>query len=325
MKRNLSFYENLVIQTQMNYEHYYRAYAQGGTPYELAGPSPLSYDEQISLFAAKVQEADCIVVGGASGLSAAGGGDFYYGDTPSFREHFGKFADKYGIKGAFDGSFRRWESPEEKWAFLATFLNTTLTAPIREPYRDLDAILRDEDFFVITTNQDTQFVKLYPEDTVAEIQGDHRFFQCSRCCTDDVWDAIEPVKQMMAAMGEGTAIPAELIPRCPHCGAEAFPWVRGYGNFLEGERYQAEYEKASRYILDNSEKKMLFIELGVGRLTPMFIQEPFWNLTASMPDAFYLAVNDKHDFLPKQLADKGSVIVGDIAHVLKDVRNRMGR
>lgn len=200
-----------------------------------------------------------------------------------------------------------------------------MTAPIREPYRDLDAILRDEDFFVITTNQDTQFVKLYSEDMVAEIQGDHRFFQCSRCCTDDIWDAIEPVKQMMAAMGEGTAIPAELIPRCPHCGAEAFPWVRGYGNFLEGERYQAEYEKASRYILDSSEKKMLFIELGVGRLTPMFIQEPFWNLTASMPDAFYLAVNDRHDFLPKQLADKGSVIVGDIAQVLKDVRNRMGR
>ena len=68
---------------------------------------------------------------------------------------------------------------------------------------------------------------------------------------------------------------------------------------------------------------MLFIELGVGRLTPMFIQEPFWSLTAGMPDAFYLAVNDKHDFLPKQLADKGSVIVADIARVLKDVRTRM--
>lgn len=323
MKRNLSFYEDLVIRTQMNYERYYGAYAQGGTPYELAGPLPLSYDEQIDLFARKVREADCIVVGGASGLSAAGGGDFYYGDTPSFREHFGKFAEKYSIKGAFDGSFRRWESPEEKWAFLATFLNTTLTAPIREPYRDLDAILRGKDFFVITTNQDTQFVKLYPEDKVAEIQGDHRFFQCSRCCTDDIWDAVEPVKQMMEAMGEGTSIPTELVPRCPHCGAEAFAWVRGYGNFLEGERYQTEYEKASRYILDNSEKKMLLIELGVGRLTPMFIQEPFWNLTAGMPDAFYLAVNDKHDFLPKQLVDKGSVIVADIAHVLKDVRARM--
>lgn len=324
MKRSITPYESLVIQTQMNYERYYGAYAQGGTPYELAGPSPLSYEEQIDLFARNVREADCILVGGASGLSAAGGGDFYYGDTPSFRKHFGKFAERYGIKGAFDGSFRRWESPEERWAFLATFLNATQTAPIREPYRDLDAILKDKDFFILTTNQDTQFVKIYPESKVAEIQGDHRFFQCSRCCTDKVWDAVEPVKQMMEAMGEGTAIPTELVPRCPHCGAEAFPWVRGYGNFLEGEKYQAEYQKVSTWLDQNGARKLLLIELGVGRLTPMFIQEPFWNLTASLPNAYYLAVNDKHDFLPKQLADKGSVIVADIARVLKDVRASMG-
>ena len=34
-------------------------------------------------------------------------------------------------------------------------------------------------------------------------------------------------------------VPDELIPRCPHCGAEMFPWVRGYGNFLQGEYYGA--------------------------------------------------------------------------------------
>ena len=84
----------------------------------------------------------------------------------------------------------------------------------------------------MTTNQDTQFVKLYPEEKVSEIQGDHRFFQCSRCCQDDTWDAVEPVNDMIRVMGEGTSVPAEMIPRCPHCGAEAFPWVRGYGNFL---------------------------------------------------------------------------------------------
>ena len=39
-------------------------------------------------------------------------------------------------------------------------------------------------------------------------------------------------------MGEGTMVPDELIPRCPHCGAEMFPWVRGYGNFLQGKKYE---------------------------------------------------------------------------------------
>lgn len=319
----MSFYENLVVQTQMNFQYYQGVYARGGTPFELAGPSPLTYDEQIDLFASKVREAECIVVGGASGLSAAGGGDFYYDDNESYRRYFGPFAEKHHFKGAFAGMMHRWDSDNERWGYLATFLHTTQTAPVREPYRDLAAILDGRDFFVVTTNQDTQFVKVYPESIVAEIQGDHRFFQCARCCTDDTWDAVEPVARMIEAMGAGTEVPDELIPRCPHCGGEASAWVRGYGNFLEGSKYHEEYSKISEYLQKNMRRKMLFIELGVGRITPMFIQEPFWHLTAGLDDAFYLAVNNKTDFLPKEIKEKGSVIVADIAQVLRDVRARM--
>ena len=32
----MSFYEDLVMQTQMNYSKYYHVYASGGTPYQLA-------------------------------------------------------------------------------------------------------------------------------------------------------------------------------------------------------------------------------------------------------------------------------------------------
>ena len=78
---------------------------------------------------------------------------------------------------------------------------------------------------------------------MAQIQGDHRFFQCSRQCCDRTWDAIKPVEKMIEAMGDGTSIPEELIPRCPVCGEEAFPWVRGYGNFLQGRKYDEQYQK----------------------------------------------------------------------------------
>ena len=128
---------------------------------------------------------------------------------------------------------------------------------------------------------------------------------------------------MMDAMGDGTKIPTELIPRCPHCGGEAFPWVRGYGNFLQGAKYEEQYEKISRYVLEHKDSKILFLELGVGRLTPMFIQEPFWNLTLSFPHARYIAINDKYNFLPKQLEDRGMAIVADIAQVLRDARDTM--
>ena len=110
---------------------------------------------------------------------------------------------------------------------------------------------------------------------------------------------------------------------CPHCGGEAFPWVRGYGNFLQGKKYDEQYEKISHYVLEHKEKKILSLEFGVGRITPMFIQETFRNLTLSFPRARYIAVNDKYNFLPKQLEDKGVVIVDDIAKVLRDAKETM--
>lgn len=319
----MSFYENIVMETQMNYSMYYSLYASGRTAVRLSEKPSLPYDEQIKLFAHKVREADCIVVGGASGLSAAGGGDFYYEDNASYRKYFGKFAEKYGFKGAFDGSFHRFDTREEFWGYMATFLHTTQTAPVRKPYVVLDSILKGKDFYILTTNQDTQFLRLYPESKVAEIQGDHRFFQCRNCCSDITWDAVKPVEEMITAMGEGTSVPTELIPHCPHCGAEAFPWVRGYGNFLQGRKYNEEYQKISDYILSHKDSKILFIELGVGRMTPMFIQEPFWELTANLKDAYYIAVNKDYQFLPEKIENRGMAIKNDIALVLEDVAKNM--
>lgn len=97
---------------------------------------------------------------------------------------------------------------------------------------------------------------------------------------------------MNEAIDENLEIPTELIPRCPKCGAEMEPWVRGY-TFLEGKKYRDEYEKVNEFIDTHKKEKMLFLELGVGRMTPMFIQEPFWNLTYQLPDAYYISINPK--------------------------------
>lgn len=315
----MSFYEDLVMQSQMNYSRYYNVYASGSTPYELSTKKQqMPYDDKVAALVKEIQEADTVIIGGASGLSAAGGGDFYYEASDSYKEYFGKFYDTYGFNGAFAGMHYRWPTREAYWGYLATFLNTTQTASIRKPYIDLDTLLQDKEFFVITTNQDTQFIKIYEENKVSQIQGDHRFFQCARCCTDDIWDSVEPVSQMIEAMGDDLVIPTELIPRCPHCGGEAFPWVRGYGNFLQGTSYDEEYEKAAQYVLENKDKKVLFLELGVGRMTPMFIQEPFWNLTWQLPNARYIGINNMYDLLPKVIEDKGFTILEDISKVLSD-------
>lgn len=169
----------------------------------------------------------------------------------------------------------------------------------------------------MTTNQDFQFTRVVPEEKLSAIQGDSRYYQCSRRCHDHIYYNKELVYAMNEAIDENLCIPVEMIPRCPRCGAQMEPWVRGY-TFLEGEKYREEYRKINEFLEQNKEKKILFLELGVGRMTPMFIQEPFWNLTYSLPRAFYITINPRDALLPGELEKKGLAVKEDIAAVLRD-------
>lgn len=59
-------------------------------------------------------------------------------------------------------------------------------------------------------------------------------------------------------------------------------------------------------------------------MTPMFIQEPFWNMTYAWPQAYYISINPKDAILPDVLSEKGITISEDIAKVLVDVKDLIG-
>jgi len=94
-------------------------------------------------------------------------------------------------------------------------------------------------------------------------------------------------------------------------------WVRSYV-FLEGSNYRNELRKYNEYLIQNKDKKILFLELGVGTMTPMFIKEPFWNMTYSLPNAYYITINPKDAVVPQEISTKGLAIKDDIARVLHD-------
>ena len=66
----MNFYDDLVMQTQMNYSRHYPIYASGSTPYQLTDKKPLPYSEQIHRLVQEVKEAElvCLHVQTASGL-----------------------------------------------------------------------------------------------------------------------------------------------------------------------------------------------------------------------------------------------------------------
>lgn len=263
----------------------------------------------------KIEEADAIMVGGASGMSAAAG-YIWYTDNESFRHYFGSYAKKYGIDSIFNGFYYRYRTREERWGYIASLMHFVNDCKIGQPYLDLYQLIHDKNYYIVTTNQDTQFSQVFPEEKVSTIQGDWGYLQCSHCCHDKVYPAMDLAEKMYASI-EGTTIPTEMIPICPKCGQDMEPWVRSYV-FLEGTKYKEEYEKWNQFLLENKDKKILFLELGVGRMTPMFIQEPFWNMTYAWPNAYYITINPKDALVPRELEQKGMAIKEDIASVLSN-------
>lgn len=121
------------------------------------------YRENIETSLQKMEEADAIVVGGAAGMSASAGYNWYQTDD-TFLTYFGKFAQRYNIESIFYGFYYRFSTSEERWAYIATLIKFVYEAEAGQPYLDLLQLLQDKNYFVLTTNQDTLFFRVFPEE-----------------------------------------------------------------------------------------------------------------------------------------------------------------
>ena len=198
------------------------------------------YQDNIKTLIQKIQEAETIIVGGAAGMSAASGYNWYR-DDEMFRRYFNVFAEEYGIDSIFGGFYYKFQTEEERWAYLATLINFVAEVPIGETYKDLFKIIDGKNYYIITTNQDTQFLQVFPEERVSAIQGNWTYLQCSKPCHDGIYPYAEEAKHLCRNIN-GTRIPSDMIPKCPKCGGSMELWVRSFV-FLEGSKYIEEINK----------------------------------------------------------------------------------
>lgn len=174
----------------------------------------------------KIQESDAVLVGAASGLSAADGKHFWYQDDNEFKRVFKSFRNKYGVRSAFDAFYYPYKTTNERWATIATLVHHLYESKAGQVYKDLKILLQDKPYHIMTTNQDFLFFQDFPADKISIIQGDWRYFQRKDYGQKDkIWDNRQMVDKMYASMEGGkTAIPDELIPRDPEDGTELMPW-----------------------------------------------------------------------------------------------------
>ena len=155
-----------------------------------------NYSDEINKLKKAVEEADAVVIGAGAGLSTSSG--FVY-NGERFEKHFSEFGKKYGFKDMYSGGFYPYETPEEMWAYWSRFIfvNRFLDAP-KPVYENLLSLVKDKDYFVITTNVDHCFQKAgFDKKRLFYTQGDYGLFQCSEPCSDDTYENEEMIRNMV--------------------------------------------------------------------------------------------------------------------------------
>ena len=291
-----------------------------------------NYDKEIQRLGAALDEAEALVIGAGAGMSTSAG--FEYGGE-RFRKYFFDFEKALGFHDMYTGGWVVLEAdPEVRWAYWARniYFNRN-TPPAKPAYKDLLELVKDKDFFVITTNVDHQFQKAgFPKSRLFYTQGDYGLFQSVNPNIRKTYDNEEWVNEAMEAQGfvrdedgyfqvpeDGNIkmrIPTELLPKCPDDGSDMTTNLRSDETFVEDEGWHMAAGRYEAFLRKSQDRKTLFLELGVGGNTPVIIKYPFWRMTYNRPEATYACINYGEAVAPKEIEDRSICIDGDIGEVL---------
>lgn len=275
------------------------------------------YMENVKLLKEKLEEADYIAVGAGSGLSASAGLSY---DGKRFTENFSPFITKYRLNDMYSASFYPFPTQEEKWAYMAKHvLINRYRINENGLYSRLYNLLKDKNYFVLTTNVDGMFEKSgFDSKRIFATQGDYKYLQCKKACHNKLYNN-ESIINAMVSQTTDCKIPTSLIPKCPVCGGDMELNLRCDSYFIQ-DRYW--YECAKRYnkfISNSRHGNILLLELGVGFNTPGIIKYPFWHITYLNKNATYVCINYGDAVCPDEIIQQSICINEDINKIINDL------
>ncbi len=190
----------------------------------------------------------------------------------------------------------------------------------RKPiYSQLYNLVKDKNYFVLTTNVDHMFQKSgFDKKRLFYTQGDYGLWQCSKPCHHNTYDNEQVVIQMLKQQKD-MKIPSELIPKCPICHKPMTMNLRCDSTFVQDIGWENANNRYSNFIEKHKKDHVLFLELGVGANTPGIIKYPFWQLTDKNKNAIYACINYGEAMAPSEISDRSICIDGDISEILDKI------
>ncbi|MBR7553138.1 NAD-dependent deacetylase [Allobacillus sp. GCM10007491] len=284
-------------------------------------PTQDSSLSQADLLTQLIDEAEAVIVGIGAGMSAATGFT-YVGKR--FTDAFPDFIEKYRFFDMLQASLFEFEDWQEYWSFQSRFcLLNYFDQPVGQAYVDLKQMLADKNYHVITTNADNAFYAAeYDMDKVFRIQGEYGLWQCTEHCHQQTYQN-EALIREMAEKQSDMKVPADLVPYCPECGAplEVNKRTEEKG-MVEDGHFHEQKERYEQFLEENKDKKVLYLEIGVGHTTPQFIKHPFWKMTEENEKALFVTMNQKQYFIPHAIRPQTIQLDNDIAEIFQEAANK---
>lgn len=274
----------------------------------------LTIEEKIKKAKDVCSVADAIVIGAGAGLSSSAGIS-YIGKR--FDDNFKDFIDKYGMTDMYTAGFYPFKTQQEKWAYWSRhILMNRYNAPVGKPYTDLLNLVKNKNYFVITTNVDAQFYKAgFDKDKIWAVQGDYGKIQCSKGCHNKLYDNEELVKIMVESQ-HNCRVSDAIVPRCPVCHGNMEVNIRKDMYFVQDEVWYKAADKYEDFLNENKNRNIVFLELGVGYNTPTIIRFPFERYTYTFKNAELVRINLSRPEVPKEIASKSISIGDDIENII---------
>jgi len=216
--------------------------------------------KNIEAAASLISNAEAVLIYAGAGMSVDSGLEQYRGNDGLWTKHLDieghqiKYIDLM-THMAFD------ETPEKAWALAVSLMKKYEETVPHQGYNQLLELLKNKDYFVMTSNCDNQFEKAgFDTKRIYECHGSLKYMQCMDILERDTW----PTPNIEIDM-EKFAV--KELPKCPKCGGNCRPNIYLFGDwFWVNTKSTSQLIKYIKWTKEATTKytNIIAIEIGAG-------------------------------------------------------------
>lgn len=214
------------------------------------------------------------------------------------------------------------ESELDNLLEITKYYDTKVRDDIVDLYNNLYELIKDKNYFIITSNYDAMIYKSrLNADRIVAPCGNQFDFQCD-CGNENnnIIKGTDIYEKCIHTIENGNqSISIEQItPICKHCNKKMYPNTYKYENYDESG-YSKQWQSYNLWLQGTLNKEIVLLELGEGFQIPNVIRWPFEKIAFLNNKAKLYRINDTFPQLDKSLGDKGISVQMSAKQLLKNL------